>query len=94
MLDMMFKQKKGNSSKCFRYRSEKTKIWDSPTAYNYYPVCYEVDCKKDPATGNWTIDVMIGDQTVTCENQLQEIGNIGTDEGDSIICPARFDVFC
>ena len=53
-------------------------MWDTTTAYNYYPVCYEVDCNKDLATGKWTIDVTIGDQTVTCERQLQEISNIGT----------------
>ena len=37
-------QAKGNSSKCFRYKSQSMKLWDQKVDYNYYPVCYESVC--------------------------------------------------
>ena len=89
-----FRQKKGEGSKCFRFKSTEIKIWNATVAYNYYPVCYEASCFKDPTTQDLTIEVTIGDQKMNCTQQLEEISDIGTIAGDSIICPARFDVFC
>ena len=71
------------------------KLWDQKVEYNYYPVCYEAVCRQDStAPLGWLIDVTIGNSTVTCTNQLEELSNFSNQPGDSIFCPARFDVFC
>ena len=67
-MNMMFKQAKSDTAKCFRIKSEQTKLWNDPTAdYNYYPVCYESNCVSDPSSPlGWKINVSIGEKTVTC----------------------------
>jgi len=65
--DFSLKQVKGENSKCFRYKSSAMKLWDQKVDYNYYPVCYEALCKQDATSPlGWTIDVTIGNTTVTC----------------------------
>ena len=92
---MVFNQTKSASAKCFRYKSQKVRFWDSSVAYNYLPVCYESRCVQDPTKPlGWVIEVTIGDNTVICETQGQEITGFGNLDGDSLFCPVRFDVFC
>ena len=62
----MFKQEKGEWSKCFRYKATQNKIWNQTAPFNYYPVCYAARCIKDPTTQDLTIEVTIGDQKVNC----------------------------
>ena len=71
------------------------KLFDQAAAYNYYPVCYEATCRPVTTSSlGWEIDVTIGSSTVTCKKQLEELSNFSNQEGDSIFCPQRFDVFC
>ena len=43
MSDTFF-EKKGEASKCFRYKSYKTRKWVATDEFNFYPVCYEYQC--------------------------------------------------
>ena len=67
---MKFKQKKGEWSKCFRYKATQDKAWNTSAPFNYYPVCYPAQCLKDPTTQNLFIEVTIDDKTVKCTEQL------------------------
>ena len=70
MMTTQFMHTKGPSSKCFRYQSFTVKGWDATAEYNYYPVCYEAVCMRDPSTNDVTsIVITVGDSTVTCTDQ-------------------------
>ena len=70
MMTTQFQQRKGPGSKCFRYKSFNVKGWDSTADYNYYPVCFEAICNRDPQTSEVTsIVITVGDSTVTCTDQ-------------------------
>ena len=43
-----FKQQKGAGSKCFRYKSTTVRMWDPKAKFNYFPVCYQTECIRQP----------------------------------------------
>ena len=70
VLTTQFGHTKGPGSKCFRYKSVNVKGWDQTAEHNYYPVCYEAVCMRDPSTNDVTsIVITVGDSTVTCTDQ-------------------------
>ena len=63
----LLNETKSNTSKCFRYKSTLLKFWEPTADFNYYPVCYEYNCRQvATAPLGWVIDVTIGNSTVTC----------------------------